>query len=108
MGASAEVSMKLPLLECHRGIHLQTSISLRGCKHHSRRQFQTTLPGNPLPVIPKLFLEIRLLGGYADYGVAWAKLHPSIHARLTSNNLGFKLKDNLNDQTYNIDGEEKP
>ena len=59
--------------------------------------------------MPQIVLrDIDLLGGYADYGVAWAKLHPGIKAGLTSNNLSFKLKDNLNDQTYNIrSGERK-
>ena len=31
-----------------------------------------------------------------------AKLHPGIKAGLRSNNLSFKLKDNLDERTYNI------
>ena len=46
--------------------------------------------------------DIDLRGGVADYGVAWVKLHPGIKAELRSNNLTFKLKDNFNNQTFNI------
>ena len=111
MGASAGVSMKLPFVGRYHPRYTLANIDFTERLQTPFRggNFRPPSPGNPLPVMPQIVLrDIDLLGGYADYGVAWAKLHPGIKAGLTSNNLSFKLKDNLNDQTYNIrSGESK-
>lgn len=50
---------------------------------------------NPTAVIAPIFFEdIDLLAGQANFGVAWAKVHPGIKAELTSRNLSFTLADN--------------
>ena len=111
MGASAGVNMKLPFVGTYKPSYTLADIDFTDRLQPPFRggHFSPPSPGNPLPVMPQIFLrDIDLLGGYADYGVAWAKLHPGIKAELTSNNLRFKLKDNLNNRIHSVrSGDEK-
>ena len=105
MGASAGVNMKLPFVGRYTPSYTLANINFTENLRHPFRggNFVPPSPDNPLTLIPEIFLDdIDLLGGLADYGVAWAKLHPGIKSELRSNNLSFKLKDNLNNQIYNI------
>ena len=104
LGATAGLDMKLPFIGSKTPSHgVDMDFTERLNPPFRGGNFVPPSPGRPLPVMPQLFLrDIDLLGGVADYGVAWAKLHPGIKAELRSNNLTFKLKDNFNNQTFNI------
>lgn len=105
MSARAGVEMKLPYVGRYHPRYTLADIDFtdRLRPPFQGGNFRPPSPGRPLPTMPEVFVqEIDLLGGLADYGVAWAKLHPGIKSELMSNNLNFKLKDNFSNNIHTI------
>ena len=104
MSARAGLKMKLPFVgrkSMSRGYDRDLTDNLPAPFRNGH--FTPPSPGRPLPAAAPVFLrDIDLLGGAADYGVAYAKLHPGIKMDLNSNSLQFKLKDNIRNRTYAV------
>lgn len=104
MSARAGLKMKLPFVgtkSMSRGYDRDLTDNLPAPFRNGH--FTPPSPGNPLPAAAPVFLrDIDLLGGAADYGVAYARLHPGIKMDLNSNSLQFKLKDNIRNRTYAV------
>jgi hypothetical protein len=104
MSARAGLKMKLPFVgrkNMSRGYDRDLTDNLPAPFRNGH--FTPPSPGRPLPAAAPVFLrDIDLLGGAADYGVAYAKLHPGIKMDLNSNSLQFKLKDNVRNRTYAV------
>lgn len=58
-------------------------------------QFTPPMPGNHPPLVNKVFENIDLTGGIANFGVVGGKVFPVLQFDLDSKELQFRLKDNI-------------
>lgn len=62
---------------------------------YARGQFTPPMPGTHPAPVTKVFDNIDLIGGRANFGVAGGKILPAVKFDLRSDKLQFRLKDNV-------------
>jgi hypothetical protein len=58
-------------------------------------QFRPPMPGESLPVEPKIFDNVDLIGGRANFGVVGGQVFPALKAELHSDAMRLTLRDNI-------------
>lgn len=106
--ANASAGMKLPLYpELKGSLSFDFNIAERLKGDLAGGNFKPPEPKMPGPKSDITFREVDLLGGRGNFGIAGAKVHPSIFVELSSDLLTIDLRDKVSGKVTRIDKSEQ-